>query len=464
MKIKKYEASKLKRIVTGMVVSTPVIAQIAAKWERGTFDSKWADIAGGWCVQYYHKYGKAIGKNIVAYFERWAAHYPNEQTVDLMNKFLRNLNDEYRTAKTGINAEHVIDEASEYLDQARTNKLAKLVAAYNERGRTDKAIEVIESFRRADIGLGSEVDVMQDRKAFFRAFDKQSDSLIHYPGALGQFFGPMLSRNSLIAFLGREKRGKTYWLIDVAYRAMLERRRVLFLQVGDLSEDEMELRWGARCAQVPIDPEEVRYPTKLRKRKGMAPLVKHKTKSFPKGLSRRQGWRAMRMIQRTMVKSKQSYFKLRCYPSMSLTVSQIDGIIADLIHRDWVPDIVIIDYADILAHDSSQRDYRHQTNETWAKLKGLTQKYHCLVVTATQSDTESYNVFTLEMKNFSEDKRKNAHVNGIVGLNGTEDETKLGLMRLNWVVRRRGPRISPRRCVIVAGCLALSSPAILSTW
>ncbi|KKK61364.1 hypothetical protein LCGC14_3015050, partial [marine sediment metagenome] len=72
----------------------------------------------------------------------------------------------------------------------------------------------------------------------------------------------------------------------------------------------------------------------------------------------------------------------------------------------------------------------------------------------TQSDAASYGVRTQTMRNFSNDKRKMAHVTGMLGLNQGEKEKALCVMRLNWVVLRESP-YQMRQCLYVGQCLAL---------
>jgi len=131
---------------------------------------------------------------------------------------------------------------------------------------------------------------------------------------------------------------------------------------------------------------------------------------------------------------------------------------------DWAPDVLIIDYADIL--DMSMpgvHDQRDRINAVWKQLRRLSQEKHCLVVTATQSNRAGYSTYTIDMDKISEEKRKLSHVTGIVGLNQTEAEEKQGLMRLNWVIAREG-RHSSKACVACAMCLALANPAVKTCW
>ena len=105
----------------------------------------------------------------------------------------------------------------------------------------------------------------------------------------------------------------------------------------------------------------------------------------------------------------------------------------------FVPDLIVIDYADLLVGDS--KDFRQLQNEIWKDLRRLSQeKGQPLVVTATQADAKSYDTNKLKLSNFSEDKRKYAHVTAFYGLNQDKEgrEKKLGILRLNELLLRDG--------------------------
>ena len=154
---------------------------------------------------------------------------------------------------------------------------------------------------------------------------------------------------------------------------------------------------------------------------------------------------------------------MTCYPNTTLNVATIQTTLNSWERDGWIPDAIFIDYADIMAPDNTRLEKREQIDDTWRRLRALSQKKHCLVVTASQSDTPAYNSNIITKSNFSGSKTKNAHVTGMVGLNQTPEEKALGITRLNWIVRREGA-FSETLCVHVAGSLALANPAIRSCW
>jgi hypothetical protein len=294
--------------------------------------------------------------------------------------------------------------------------------------------------------------------------EEESEVMVHYPQGLGEFFGPHLQRDGFISFMAPEKRGKSFWLLDLAWRAVLERRRTMFYSVGDMSEKQMQWRFATRIARRPRFAGEIRVPYEIKKLKGHESDVQRRVKTFKDRLFKSELRAGIQRVEQK-VASQKAFIKTYCASNSSTSVADIRADIEGKIREGWVPDVVVIDYADILAPEpgTSGQDYRHQINVTWQALRKLSQDYHVLLVTATQSDASSYKAIVLRREHFSEDKRKLSHVTGIIGINQIEEEKLKGVYRLNWIVLREGS-YSESRCVHVAGCLAIANPAIVSAW
>ena len=161
------------------------------------------------------------------------------------------------------------------------------------------------------------------------------------------------------------------------------------------------------------------------------------------------------------VGSDETYLKLSVHPSSSLSIKAMEDQLNVWEREGWVPDVVVVDYMDILLESAAGEEKRHRINATWSEFRGLMQSKHTLGITATQADAASYEEELMTRSNFSEDKRKLAHVTGMVGVNQNSKEKEEGLFRLNWIVRR-GAKYSENRCCHVAGCLDIGAPAIRS--
>ena len=130
-------------------------------------------------------------------------------------------------------------------------------------------------------------------------------------------------------------------------------------------------------------------------------------------------------------------FRLECYSRGAINVKGMRAVLSTWEANDgFVPDVVVIDYADNLGPEDGRKEFRHQQNESWGAMRALSQDFNCLVITATQADAASYNVETLNESNFSEDKRKYSHVTAIATLNQRPEEKRRGLLRVGQMFLR----------------------------
>lgn len=467
MKITKTEGSDERMILTGCIVDKAVCARLAAKSKVILFRSKWANLIARWCFKYFETYEKAPGPRIEHIFARWAEKTQDENTVTLVEDFLASLSDEWVRLKKESNSDYVLDVAEKYFTLVQMEHLKEDIEAAVDTKDADQAQKLVTDFTKVNIGATGWIDPLQDKGAIQKAFESASDPLIRYHGALGKFFGDRLERDGLVYFEGPEKRGKTFWLMDMVFRAAEQRRRVAYFQVGDMSQDQILRRMMVRAAGTPMQPCTVKFPigiTTVKDDDGFRKAkVKFEERVFDTGLDWVTASRAARALQYKQIKSKSTYIRLSVHPNDTLSVPDIRSTLTEWAREGWVVDVLVIDYADILRMDYYGLEGRDRINQTWKDLRKISQVFHCLVLSASQSDAAGGEAYTLGRKHFSEDKRKRSHVTGTIGLNQTEEEKRLGVMRLNWIVLREGAYLSSR-CVHVAGCPEIGNLAIRSTF
>lgn len=465
MKVSKRQGSEERKIIIGMIVDKQVLGRIASKWDSGLFKSQWGNLIGQWCVDFYNEYEDAPKQEIENLFASWADTITaDEDTIRIVEKFLANLSEEYQNYEDASNSNYTIDIAAKHFNKVKLKRLSDSIAGNVSSGEIEKALNSVNQYGQIEMGVGAGIDVLTDEDAIREAFEEAQEPIIKYPHALGDFFKDALQRDAFIAFMGAEKRGKTWWLLDVAWRAMCQRKKVALFEVGDMSQNQIMRRLMTRAIQKPLTAQEYEFPTSIQKEHGIDfAAVDFETRETKKPVGWQSAYKACQKVLKTKVKSKDSMLRLSCHPNSTLTVSGMKSILQGWERGGWVPDVIVIDYADILAPPVGYKDTRDQINANWKQLRALSQSQHCLVVTATQADANSYSADTIGRSNFSEDKRKFAHVTGMVGLNATEEEKSIGVQRLNWIVLRESP-FSETHCVHVAGCLAIGNPAVRSTF
>lgn len=468
MNIKKVSSNITQLVITGMIVDDTVLGSIASKWSKeGMLKVSWCNLIGQWCVDYYEAHNKAPGANIENIFLAWAEGHHDKETANLVERFLQSLSGQYDRQKKQLNAQFVLDKAGELFNRIKLEKHADLIKGLVDTKKIDQAIKKANEFEPVSIGKGSAVSLFRDMAAIDRAFVSRSEPLIVYPGDLGHFFSGLFIRDTLIGFMGREKSGKTYWLVDIAFNAALQRKKVLFFQIGDLSEAEVLMRFATRATKCPANKDDllVKWPVKLeRTQDGSYSYILESKEVKRKQITPQLAKDALKKIAMDTIRStKQDYLMIETYANDSMDIVKMRGIVAQYARAGWVPDFIVVDYADLLAAPIGMQEGRDAINKNWKGLKRLSQDYHCCVVTATQSDADSYGSSLMNLSNFSEDKRKYSHVNTMFSINRTDDEMEDQVARLA-IMLSREKKVSTKKVVFCAGCYAISNPAVLTTY
>ncbi len=507
-----------RHILIGLITSTEYLQEIRDTWNIHLLESPMAKRLASWCIEYFDKYNKAPQKDIEGiYFQKLKSGLPKDIAEEIEEDILPDLSEEYE--RDNFNLQYLLDQSKKYFNERHLEKHSEQIRAYVNSGELLEAERLANEYRPLQKEVGTAINLSDPAslERVDKAFSTALQPLIQYAGALGQFWNHQLTRDSFIAIMASEKRGKSYMLLDFAKRAVKQRLKVAFFQAGDMSESQQLRRIGINllkksdreeycgkmyepmkdCVYNQLDEcsREVRECDHgaefegtpdvdwLRKEVTKNDLIKalkdspdykpcHNCREY-----QHNNWGAVwlrevnvghalergevvRAFQRYFVDKKRGLM-LSTHANNTLSVPQIKTTLDIWYKQGFVPDVIVIDYADLLT--SETKEFRHQQNDIWKNLRSLSEERHCLVITATQADADSYGRNTLSMKNFSEDKRKYAHVTAMWGLNQDPKgrEKEIGIMRINEIVVREG---EPQRVVSVLQNLKRGQPVLTSYW
>ena len=467
MRVTSSDGSSERTIVAAMAVNRRVLGTIASKWEKDLFPSRWTNLIASWCIDYYHRYSRPPGRALAVSFDRWArGKKRDKETVSRVSEFLDYLTHEVQKIRKSTNPDFILDLAAEYFTSARMMTLSEDLNDLINDGEVNKARALIDEFRPIEMGVGAGVNFFNDKEAVFRVFDKKSDPLVKFPGALGTFFEPAMERERFICIEGPTSVGKSWLLQEFGIAGVENRRRVAFFGVGDMTQDQYGTRLLMRVAGRPFAAtapnRPIKVPYEMMPKSSGPPEVLYKDRHFKKPMDRDKAWAACQEFVKPWGDGE-VFFKLSCHANDSINITQIRSILDSWRRDDWVPDIVVIDYADVLAPMDGRADTRDQINATWKTMKAMSQVYHCLVVTGSQTDADSYDAKALSKSNFSNDRRKNDHVDAMIGINQNESERDSGVYRFNYL-KARDWEYGESKFLYTAGCLAVGRPFMFSSF
>ena len=404
-----------------------------------------------WVKDYFQKFKESPKKNIIKLYR---SHIDELRDEDLQNNiltFIERLDKDYDKIKV-TNEDFAIQNAIKYLRMRSLKNFSEDIDSYIESGDIEKAENCVTKFRKVEVASGEGVSILDDFDIVTEAFTEEQDKLFTMPGDFGQLVGD-LHREDFVAFLAPMKAGKTFQLIDVGIEGLKNNLKVAMWSC-EMSRNAMIKRvWKALSGQctedmtleIPYfvkDGDEWRIEKKIIEKKASSVLEVRKKQKSLKRLFRGGA------------------FRIYAEPANTLTVEKLENELDDLAYEGFYPDIIIVDYADIMA-PSQKAEYRHQIDDIWKSLRGLAQKRKAVVFTASQTNRGAISR-EVEAEDVAEDVRKIAHVTSMVSISKTKFCKENSLAIYSQLVVREGHPITKK--VVATQCLDLGRPVIESHW
>ena len=464
---RKVDVSTEKRIVTGMIVSRQFLHETVPFLKLDYFQNEYLKRVAGWVVQYYKDYETNPYRDIQTIFMKRQQTLSLEET-ELIVTLLEEISQRYQNQQ--INIEYLVDQAIEYFKTRELVIRNDNVSILLEKGDLAGAEKQFKEFERVQkltskwedpFTVDSVKKVFKDREYFFK-----------FPGQLGEFLGDLL-RSWLVGITGPFKRGKTFLLLEFGIIGILSELKVAFFSL-EMTNQQMFERIYKRITGT--GSEDIIYPVfdcKLNQedncnkpeRKNKIRLLDpngHKPEWNPRmqykpcswcrendpDLYEMEVWKEE--IPRpdfefsNVVKKVEAFkrvhknsFRLMSYPRFSANVLDIERDL-NLLERTegFVPDIIIIDYADILKPEISGMSGVEKEDQTWMNLGRLSMERHCLLITATQATREALNAKNVNQTHTARWIGKLGHVDVMLSLNQTEEEKEEGKMRIGIMEHR----------------------------
>lgn len=271
------------------------------------------------------------------------------------------------------------------------------------------------------------------------------------PMGEGDYYGFVLDKDHRFLLGDCTVSHNTFHLIYTAETAMMNGLKVIFFSLEMSRANMIKRMWMSLSGQLNENKEDIDFPYFEEGEDGKY-RIKHKTISR-KAVSIIDIEKKQKSLRRL---SRGGDIQIVAVPAYSLTVEALDNYLDDFEQKGYIPDVIIVDYADIMA-PSEKGDYRNQLDGIWKRLRGLAQKRKALVVTASQSGRASIDR-DVDATDIAEDIRKIAHVTSMVSLNQTPTDIKNGVMKLKQLAIREGER--EFRQAVCLQCLSIGKPVL----
>lgn len=381
-------------------------------------------------VEYFRKYKKAPGEHLPDLLEEFLDS-PKRSQVKLYTETLHDLRD----LSEGINTKFVIDSLTKFVQQQSLRQSITIAAEQLQAGNPDVAekellrglkdrIRVFDKGRTISEAI-SDPDLYEPHLNLIRTGIKplDDDGICPSPG-------------ELYTLMSLPNRGKSWWLQSIGKFASLQRKYVLHITL-EMSEMKTARRYVQSFFSMTRKPETFFVPTIEVDDDGRFTRLKHrKMKKRPSLIDNRAQSKLARRAEK--FGSKFDRILIKQFPTNQLSSEGLSAYIEMLMQKDgFMPDVVIIDYADLMKVDSA--NLRVDTGRLYKDLRGIAVEYNVAMVTASQSNRAGEDQRIITMKNFAEDYSKAGVSDNVITYNQTQAEKELGLARL-FVVKARDER------------------------
>lgn len=448
------ELSEERRILSHMITSTPVLTKLQGIGEARLFESPFARTVATWVWEFYAIASEAPGKAMEDIFRRKSGEL-DDDVRELVGEFLQNLSDEWESSQA-TSVDYAFDTAKHYFQIRALQRLKDQIQGAIDDNNPSQGAKAVGDYRNPERAEGKAVSVLTEHRAIQQAFRDEDEVLFSLGGDLGAVVGPFI-RGDFAALMAPPKRGKTWWMMWLAYRAALAGHTVYFVSLEMEMKQMIRRFWQmisghSRYGEEATVSELVSVGGGLYEidtRSGIrTPKVELETPTIQK-------------IQRAIrVNSRGGRLLLESYPTNSFSVRDFKTRLNNMaLYENTVPAVCVLDYADIMAHTGGGSETRHQLNYTWTALRGLAQEFHNCLITASQSGRKTVDgKKDADASDIAEDIRKLAHVTKLVTLNQSKEYKQRGLYSIACDTQREGASLG--EAAIVTSNLAIGRPVL----
>lgn len=482
------ETEMERKIIIAMITSSRFLQEIEPIFRDDSLVLSYTRAIAGWCFDYFKRYKTAPEKHIQDIYELHSKNGRFDSTeCELIETFLSGLSEEYEQLSS-FNVSYLIDQTETYFrKQALINLRAELGEAIIG-GRLEEGEAFVKGFKRVARPETAGIDPIGDQSVILEAFKASNkDVLFGLPGELGEAIG-QFERGFLVGLVASAKTGKSWYLQEIALRALFSGYSVLFASF-EMSERRMIQRIHQNLSALPTVSGEILIPifdceenrTGVCNKVNRASSIALDTAGvYPeiKNIKRNDRWKVTmepkpprgyirciacmgklaykpavwyeRKTKRKLLGSQavrkgaaltKAFFrnrklKLIQFPSGSISVSDLRTYLYNLeYYEGFVPDVIITDYADKMKPESNNLSRRESIGSIWEAHKGLAQERHCLVVTASQSNTARTGG-KVGQGSWAEDISKLNLIDVGFALNQSPGEKQKGIMKIGVLAQR----------------------------
>jgi len=509
-----------KKILTGLIVSDQYFRNVFKMIDLEYFSVDYIKLIAGWCIKYFNDYYKAPGKHIEDIFIIEKEKLKSDE-IELVEFFLRTISEEYENADI-LNIPYLVGNTEDYFKRRSLTILFEVGQRLIAAGRITEANKLLDQHKLVISEISGVFDLFDEDVIDAFDLDNRENRLFKINGPLGDLLG-WFERSWLVSFTAPEKGGKSWWLEEIVFQALYSRLKVLWISL-EMNKVTLQIRGFRRLTAmadknkiikhsvfdcennqknnceipqrtcdkglVDEDGEEVKR-VEFDEDSGYVPCTycrDNKNKKIREnykatflypferdvdGLTKKQIKKKAKSFLKLfggtydpLSKKRKSNLRVKAFPAFSANSDDIRELLNDLeFSEGFISDVIIIDYIDILSKERGSFSEIDSIDKMWMNFKNIAAVRNSLVITADQAKAPKggKEKISLGKNDWSDSKKKNAHIDMKISINQTEEEEEAKVMRIGLMMHRHKER-EVNRQVMALQSLAIGQPMLDSEW
>ncbi|KXH69799.1 MAG: hypothetical protein AM326_01630 [Candidatus Thorarchaeota archaeon SMTZ-45] len=465
-----------KRIVTGMIASTPFMHKFYPMIHDSLayFQTNYTETLAKWALKFYEYHEEVPFEHIQDEFNMNRTKLSDED-VGMIHDLLVEINQQYVAGQGKLNVDYMVDQAERWCRLREAEITNGNVKVMLDTGDINGAEAELARFRKVRIQQSGAITGEQlfSTDNIYHTFQDSEEGFFKFAGNLGPFLGDF-DRGWLVGLSGAFKRGKTWVAQEFFVQGILQHLNVAFFSL-EMNDATMQLRIWKRLASGAKEEGSYLYPVfdclhnqtgdcNLKRRVQQVTLLQEdgKVPEFaPDNPYRvctvcREKYRTeyeaatwyevievpkfdafhVDKVMGAYRRAHSHQIRLKTYPRFTANVSDIVNDLNMWEQEGFFADIIIVDYADILKPEDDILDGVQKEDRTWIALAQLASERRALVLAPTQVNKAALEAILLKETHTARWVGKLAHIDAMLGISQTEEEKRMGRIRLNTILHR----------------------------
>lgn len=490
----KINVSAEKKIITNLLTDSEYTKQVIHLIDQEIFDIAYCKIIFSWIKEHYTKYKESPALLIKDIYNVKKSKLSPEDS-ELIADFLSSLSNEYSDSeKLTYNTKYMVDSSLPYISAQSYLKLGEKIQSNAKLGMIEECQTLIQKHKKITEATSGCVNPSDPEFVKKTLLAKETDILFEIPGPLGKMI--KMERGRLIAIMAPPKTGKTFMLHELGFLARTNRLKV-FETNCEMSDTKVNARDLKRITGLGDESREY-IGSVLDCRKNQYNICNNPNRKNKVGLINAVGelpeyancpkdyipcsicrdtpeyefatWfeshyrekltvdKALKSVRGMGLMYGNDLYRLKAYPKFTATVNDIINDLDMLEYTsNFVPDVLIVDYADVLRSLNPNQEVRHQLDEIYKNLGRIATERNILVLTASQTNRAGAGKKSIGGMDIAEAFSKIAHVDSLAMLQSSPQEKRNGILRVSVGYNRDGDCDAEKQVAVLQN-LALGQP------